>query len=795
MAAMPVRLRRLSFARRAARAAAAAAALLAAACGLRAGELRPDPWPRQPSHWRYAPRPDIYHRQGATLVALDGDVAYEGSRILPGVLRVRVARQELDPRPSFAVDPSIRPDVAGTDAEIEAALRDVVSRLQVSEGACWRWFARLAPGESIFGLGERPGTMHQRGRRAVTWNTEQRAYSPDAERLHQSIPFWISLHEGRARGWFVDNTYKLGFDVGARYDSRFEVDAEAGDFDVYVIEGPSPREVVERFAALTGKAPMPPRWALGYHQSCATPTAQGALDVARSLREARIPCDALHVDARHQRDFRAFTVDPRAFPDLAGAARGLGALGFRLVASVDPGMKVDPEWAAYREARDRGYFVKTEDGDDYVGETRAGEAAFPDFTRDDVRAWWGALAAPLIDAGVAGIENDRNEPAVLDGPDRTMPEANVHQGWQGGQHRRYHNVYGSLMAQAAREAVAKRRPESRPFVLTRAAYAGAQRHAATWTGDNQARWPELRRAIAMTLNLGLSGQPFAGADVGGYVTSLEEGGAPFESVTPELHARWLEFGALLPFARSRTDRGSLAREPYAYGEPWTSLNRTAIERRYRLMPLIYTLAEEACRTGAPIARPLLWVAPGDAAAVATEDEFLLGDDLLVAPALGPDVERRSVFLPEGTWYRFDPCAPMHVAPEHGPKRFPTEAPIGRLPMYARGGSVVPTVEPAQHAGEAAHAPLTLDVFAGVGESELYEDAGDGMGYLRGEHARTRFRVKTDGGATSLSVGAREGAYVVPRRRVAVRFHEVGGIRETSYEDDGGPRELRSDTPP
>lgn len=773
-------------------------AALGLACGTPPGKLVPHPWPRIPDSWTDVPRPKELTTDGPTLTAIAGEFRYSAYNVLPGVVSLRVSRGPHDPRPSAALAPGVAATLRGTRSTIEATLLEAVAHMQFATAdpardpalhRTWRWIRVMEPDEVIVGMGERPGSMQQRDRRVVFWNSDNFAYGPDALRLYQSIPFWISIKRGRARGYFVDNSHRMGVDVGFRHEHLLEVVASGGDFQVYLIDGPTPREVVERFAELTGRPPLPPKWSLGYQQCrWSYGTRDRVLEVARGFRESKIPCDVIYLDIDHMDGFRSLTVDPARFPDFPGMIAELRALGFQVVTIVDPGVKVDPEWPLYAEGMSRGYFVKDARGRAYVGKVWAGDSVFPDFTREDVRAWWGSQHAPFVKAGVAGFWNDMNEPSVFDGPDKTMPEDLVHGGFGGGTHARFHNLYGMFMAQATREGVQALRPESRPFVLTRASFAGGQRYAATWTGDNRALWTDLRHSIPMTLNLGLCGVPFAGPDIGGFDTGMEGGGSPYDECTPELYARWLEFGALLPLARSHTIRDSMDREPFAFGEAFTNVNRASIERRYRLMPTLYTLAEEAHRRGVPLVRPLFWNDASDAESLRVEDQFFLGDHLLVAPVVEPGATGREVYFPPGVWYPFDPNEVVHASPVVGPRRARVEAPLGKLPLFARAGGIVASEPVRQHTSQFPSDTLYLDAFVGIGNFTLFEDAGEGHGHLDREFARTYFEVTMRRRNCVLSAAPRQGEWN-PRRRVVARLHTPDGIVETSYEDDGAGREI------
>ena len=361
--------------------------------------------------------------------------------------------------------------------------------------------------------------------------------------------------------------------------------------------------MLDRYTALTGRTPMPPLWALGNQQSrWSYMSADELRAIAAGFREREIPCDVLHLDIDYMDGYRVFTWDRERFPDPAGLIAELGEQGFRVVTIADPGVKVDERYALYTEGRERGYFCLTRDGDEYRNAVWPGLCAFPDFTDPAVREWWGDQQHVLLDEGVAGVWCDMNEPALFVPQGATMPPDVVHLG--GGRtrlHGEVHNAYGSLMAQAAREGLERLRPEARPFVISRAGYAGLQREAMHWTGDNSSWWEHLWMSMPQLQNLGLSGIAWAGVDIGGF----------FGDCTGELLARWTEFGVFQPFCRNHSAMGTVAQEPWAFGEPWETICRDMLRLRMRLLPYLYTLFEECHRTGAPILRPLLFEHPDD----------------------------------------------------------------------------------------------------------------------------------------------------------------------------------------
>jgi alpha-glucosidase len=370
-----------------------------------------------------------------------------------------------------------------------------------------------------------------------------------------------------------------------------------------------------------------------------------------------------------------------------------------------------------------------------------------------------------------------NEPALFIPDGATMPDDVVHPGGRTGEakwHAQIHNTYGSLMARAAREGLLALRPDERPFVITRAGYAGLQRHAMHWTGDNSSWWEHLWMSMSQLQNLGLSGVAWAGVDVGGF------GG----DTNGELLARWTEFGVFQPYCRNHTSIGTRRQEPWAFGEPYESVCREMIKLRQRLLPYLYSLFYECHRTGAPILRPLLFEYPEDETTYTADDEFLLGDALIVAPITRPGIEHRHVYLPEGAWFhyysgeRFD-----------GPTHILAHAPLGEPAIYVKGDSPIPMGPDAAHTGERTTDPLTLLVHParGTGEFTLYEDAGDGFGYEEGEYARRKISCESSDGRATIRLGEREGSFV-PERRV-LRLELLGIPTAQSVLVDGGERGL------
>ena len=569
-------------------------------------------------------------------------------------------------------------------------------------------------GERTFGFGEKAGKLDHRGRVFRFWNTDSFMYDRLTDPIYKSIPFWIGVRDGRAYGVLVDNPGRVTVDCGAWDPDRLRVRTETGRLDVYLVPGPDPLDVVRRYTALTGRPALPPRWALGFHQCrYSYHPAERVQEIARAFRTHDIPCDGLWLDIHYMHGYRCFTWDPDGFPDPKALTDSLHDDGFKVVAMIDPGLKVEETYHAYAEGKKADAFVKLPDGSEGHGTCWPGQCAYPDFFSPAARDWWGELYGPLVADGVDGYWNDMNEPSVFDGPGGTFPDDAVHQTEDGPiSHAEVHNAYGHEMVRATRDGVARMRPDKRPFVLTRAAYAGTQRYAAAWSGDNFSSWDDLKHSIPMALNMSASGFPMYGPDIGGF------GGSP----SPELFVRWLQAAAHLGLMRVHTCLGTPDQEPWSFGEPWTSCARKAIRTRYRLLAYMYAMLHDAARHGTPMVRPL-WMEWPDVPDLADrEDCWMLGSGLLVAPVLEPGVTRLNLSLPPGRWHTFPEGRPLRV----DGCEVTLDAPMDRVPVLARGGAIVPWQEPGRNSDDTQSDVLRVKIFAGGhGTFTLVEDDNDG----------------------------------------------------------------------
>ncbi len=530
----------------------------------------------------------------------------------------------------------------------------------------------------------------------------------------------------------------------------------------YAVAGPVPH-LLDRYTELTGRPTLPPRWALGYHQSrWGYRTEADVRAVMDGYRALDLPLSALHLDIDYMRGFRVFTVDPARFPDLGHLAASMGEQGTRLVTIVDPGVKVDPDYEVYREGRDQHRFCTDERGHLVEGVVWPGRSVYPDFTDPAARSWWAGHYRTLTDAGVEGIWHDMNEPtsiALMGDP--TLPVSTRHHfDGRGGDHGEGHNLYGLLMNRAGYNGLRAARPDSRPFIVSRSGWAGMQRYAWNWTGDTDSTWASMRQQIATVVGLGLSGVPYSGSDVGGF------SGVPDD----EMYLRWLQMSVCMPFCRTHSVLGVPPREPWCFDDATRAVVTAWIRFRYRLLPYLYTLAHDAAESGAPLVRPLWWPAPRDASAPDAapagaagrdvDDAFFLGPSLVVAPVTTAGARQRTVALPAGRW--------TNLWGDDVVERRPSmlcAAPLERIPVLVRAGAVVPLDDgwagtggpcridgddlPDAAEGASDTATLTLDhgtvrlafhCFAddqGEAEGVCTDDAGDGHGPLRRDRVRVQ----------------------------------------------------------
>src|ERR1700730_4219063 len=727
-----------------------------------------------------------------------GDVVLEVVALREDVLRVREAvKGKLPEDASWAVPAQIRHQAVEVTPEASAdavgfhtrALRvrveratlrlsstDLQGNVLLEDAAGWpvefhgntfRVYKQMPADEHYFGLGDKVGSLDRRGQSFRLWNTDAFLFQESTDPIYKSIPFFMTMRGGRSIGVLLDNTWSTSFDFGRIERHIYSFGAEGGPIDYYVFCGPDPKQVVRTYGWLTGFPPLPPLWSLGFQQSRFSYETESRLrEIAARLRSDKIPADVLYLDIDFQKEHRPFTVDTARFPHFDQMLSDLKRENFHVVAITDLHIARVPGggYTQYDSGVVGDHFVKNADGSTYVGTVWPGLSVFTDFTQQESRKWWGTLYKNFMSEGISAYWNDMNEPSIFLTDNLTMPDNVQHRIEEPGflprtaSHLEIHNVYGMENSRATYEGLLKLNPELRPFVLTRAAYAGGQRYAATWTGDNTSSWNHLHLATPMLLNLGLSGFGLCGADIGGFL------GTP----GPELLTRWTELGTFQPIDRNHANKDSGDKEVWVHGPEQEAIQRRYIEERYRLVPYIYTVVEELSRTGLPVGRPLFLEFPN-----ATQDrhpldidagnEFLLGPDLLVAPPPFPEQpDSYHLKLPPGFWYDYWTGAKIQIetkGEEAERGSLLIQPKLETLPVYVREGSMLPLQPLIQSTEETPQGALTLRVYPGNDcRGSVYMDDGKTLAYTRGEFLRLEFSCVLTPDGLSLHIGEHQGAF-------------------------------------
>jgi alpha-glucosidase len=648
---------------------------------------------------------------------------------------------------------------------------------------------KLGFDEHFYGLGEKAAHLDKRRGVFSMWNMDTPAYVEGTDPIYQSIPFYLGWQNGAAYGIFFDNSFRTEFDFGRSSQEYAAFSSEGGEMNYYFFYGPSMKKILGRYAELTGHMPMPPMWALG-NQQCRWGyyPASMAEEVVRRYRADDLPLDVLYLDIDYMDKYRVFTWDRERFPNPSALTARLLRQGVKLVTIVDPGIKYQPaessaepagppelaphdkNYFVFDQGLAKNYFLKRKDGSLFHGKVWPGDSVYVDYTQPEAARWWGDLHRAYTDHGVAGIWNDMNEPSdFLDQLGKTQTDVVYYDGGANTTQAQNRNVFALNEARATYEGLERLRPNQRPYVITRAGYAGIQRYSTMWTGDNTASWEALALSIPMFQSLGLSGEPFVGADAGGFMGRTNA----------ELLARWYQVAFLTPFCRNHADIAAYDHEPWRFGTYYEGIIRKYLKLRYKLMPFLYTALDEAHSTGVPIFRPLLLNYQDDPNTLTIDDEFMVGEALLEAPILRPGETARLVYLPAGTWY--DYWTGQRFA---GGTMIRVEAPLEKVPLFVRGGVILPTGPEINYVGEKPADPLRFEIYPdaeGRASGSLYEDDGATVAYRQGVVRRTDVAYR-DGG---VDLGAAAGSFQPGPRRLV--FSVQG--KSAQIEDDGRARRI------
>ncbi|MAJ31029.1 MAG: glycosyl hydrolase [Flavobacteriaceae bacterium] len=613
--------------------------------------------------------------------------------------------------------------------------------------------------ECYYGMGDKASHINLKGRKVENWVTDQYAFGKDQEPLYKAIPFYIGLHHQKAYGVFFDNSFQSFFDFGHDKRNVTSFWAEGGEMNYYFFYGPNMAQVVEAYSSLTGTPELPPLWALGFHQSKWSYFPDSQLkSIAQTFREKQIPCDAIYLDIDYMDGFRCFTWDKERFPDPKKLLEEMKSDGFKLVTIIDPGIKIDRKYWVYNEANQKGYFCRRADGTHFKGKVWPGECKFPDFTDPKVREWWADLYKEMMsDIGVQGVWNDMNEPAVMDVPSKTA-NLDIRHNYEGHpcSHRKGHNVYGMQMVRATFEGVKKHSFPRRPFVITRAAYAGTQRYASTWTGDNVATWEHLFVANAQVQRMCMSGYSFVGSDIGGFA----------EQPSGELFLRWIQMAVFHPFCRVHSSGDHGDQEPWSFGEDILNHVREFINLRYALLPYLYTAFYKYSTEGVPMIQSMVYQEQEDTQTYFRTDEFMFGDQMLVCPIQEANAMGRRMYFPKGEWYNY-----WTDELEIGGVEKYVETGLSKIPLFVKAGALIPKYPVQQYVGEKKIEELRLDAYYinGVERSVIYEDNQDGYDYKKNRFALRKFRLK--GRPKELVIQQfKDGKFVTDYENIRIVFH-------------------------
>lgn len=581
---------------------------------------------------------------------------------------------------------------------------------------------------AYYGLGEKGGDLNKKGCYTENFNTDDPETDDDSITYYKTIPFYVALKEEATYGIFFDNSFRSYFDMGMEMGDRIFFGAIGGQIQYYFIPGENIKEVVKNYTALTGRMEMPPLWSLGYQQCRFSYFSQEEVrELVKTFEEKDIPLDVVYLDIDYMDGFRVMTFKTPNFDDAAGLISDLKEKGIRTITIVDPGVKVDEEYPVFKRGKEGNHFTKKLDGEIFIGAVWPGDSAFPDFSNNDCREWWKSELKKFIsEHGMDGIWNDMNEPCVFNNDHKTMLETCLHNSDNGViEHKEFHNRYGFEMSRCSKEAQEELHPNERGFSMTRATYAGGQRYSSVWTGDNMSLWSQMRMSISMNANLGISGFSFVGNDVSGFGLDSSE----------ELFIRWMEMGPFIPIFRNHSNMYTRRQEPWAFGPRAEKIAKKSIELRYELLPYIYDLYYISHKEGLPIFRPMIMEYEKDMNLLNIREQFMLGENMLVAPVLYEGERSKTVYLPKGSWFNYFTMEKLQ-----GGKWYKLPCELDEILVFVKEGSIIPTYNKKFRNVKERPNNILLKVFGENAKGFHYNDDGHTMEYLEGKYTYMDIKV-------------------------------------------------------
>lgn len=691
--------------------------------------------------------PVVSVKPGGQKIAIKTTNAYaEVSIYSPSIIRVRIANKPFQVDQSYAVVGTVIPtktNITQNNDELTITTDSVKTVIQKKpfaiafytpdgkvinqdeHGLTTSWagpavtsYKKMQDDEHFIGLGEKTGNLDRKGNGYTNWNSDVYGYRVDQDPLYSTIPFYVGIHHGLNYGIFLDNTFQSDFNFGASNNRFSSFGARGGEMNYYFIYHKRLADIIKSYTYLTGRMPLPPKWALGYQQNRYSYYPENeVMRVAHTLREKRIPADGITLDIHYMDKYQLFTWNKGRFPNPAAMNAELNKLGFKTTVIVDPGIKVEKGAPAYESGLKDDVYIKYSDGEPYTGQVWPGWCNFTDFTSVKGRNWWHKQVGFFARSGVSGIWNDMNEISTWG---QKMPD-NVLFDYDGRQtnHLEAHNIYGLEMARSSYEG-AREQFKERPFILSRSGYAGLQRYSALWTGDNRAEEDHMLQGVRMLSSLGISGISFSAMDIGGFT------GNP----TVGLYTKWMELGAFIPYYRNHTGLNTKSAEPWTFGEDVLDVTRNYISLRYQLLPYIYSAFYESTQTGMPVMRSLAINYTFDPKVLSADfqNQYEFGNGLMIAPFdSGKDYGK--VYFPEGNWYDL-----YTDAPEKGNQEKPVALSVNKLPVYVKGASIIPMQSLTQTTAEQPTDTLSIHLYNGDTANSFvyYEDDGKSFDYQKGD---------------------------------------------------------------
>jgi alpha-glucosidase len=619
-------------------------------------------------------------------------------------------------------------------------------------------YKKLQPNEKFLGLGEKTGPLNKRGMGFQNWNTDHFAYGLEDDPIYCSVPFYIGIHNRKAYGIYFNNSHKSHFNFGASNNRFSSFSADSGDMDYFFIHDKNIAGIIKSYTNLTGRMSLPPKWSIGYQQCrYSYYPDQEVLSTAKNFRDKAIPADVIVLDIHYMEKYKMFTWDGEQFPDPEQMIARLKELGFKVVVMCDPGIKIEQDYDTYHSGLERDVFIKYPDGSNYEGQVWPGWCHFPDYTNPNARAWWEDQLKAYSDMGIEGYWNDMNEIATWG---QSLPDLiEFDFDGEGATARAARNIYGLMMAKSTFDGAKRNLKGNRPFNLTRAGFAGIQKYAAVWTGDIMATDEHMMLGVRMLSGMGLSGIPFVGFDAGGFKGNGSS----------DLFARWISIGAFTPFFRGHSDVNTKSSEPWSHGEHTEEISRNYISLRYRLMPYIYSIFNEASKSGLPVHRSLAIMHTFDENVFKEnyQNQFYLGDAIMVAP-VSSEKEIEKIYFPKGGYYDL-----FTDKKYKGSREYLIECPIEKLPVFIKASSIIPIQSQIYSNQEKPENTLEIHLYKGNKKNSYlyYEDDGTSYAYESDYFYERNISYFPDENALIFDLA--QGKYKSNFKNVKVYFHGFG----------------------